>query len=72
MATVGLKVHAMAKARWNDEKPKADDRLYPHPEETNRLIEAAGKRRHYPFRDKVLVRLIYRHGLRVSEATGVR
>ncbi len=72
VATVALRVHAMSKARSNDEKPKVDDRLYLRPEGANRLIEAAGKRGRYPFRDKVLVRLIYRHGLRVSEATGLQ
>jgi integrase len=36
------------------------------------LIEAAGKRGRYPFRDRVLVRLVYRHGLRASEAVGMR
>jgi type 1 fimbriae regulatory protein FimB/type 1 fimbriae regulatory protein FimE len=37
-----------------------------------RLIEAAGKRGRYPFRDRVLLRLVYRHGLRASEAVGMR
>jgi integrase len=36
------------------------------------LIEAAGKRRRHPFRDRVLVRLVYRQGLRASEAVGLR
>ncbi len=59
-----------------DVKPKVPQtprkRLYLRPDEANRLIAAAGKRGRYPFRDKVLVRLIYRHGLRVSEATNLR
>ena len=33
---------------------------------------SAGSRGHYPFRDKVMLRAIYRHGLRASEATGLR
>ena len=62
----------MPKARSVPEKPKVADRRYLRPEEANRLIEAAGKRGRYPFRDKVLLRLIYRHGLRASEAVGLR
>src|SRR6266700_2787921 len=42
------------------------------PAEAHRLIDAAGERCRYPFRDKVLLRLVYRHGLRVSEATNMR
>jgi integrase len=53
-------------------KPKVQDRRYLRPEESRRLIEAAGKRGRYPFRDKVIVRLVYRHGLRASEAVGMR
>jgi type 1 fimbriae regulatory protein FimB/type 1 fimbriae regulatory protein FimE len=48
------------------------DRRYLRPDEARRLIDAAGKRGRYPFRDKVLVRLVYRHGLRASEAVGMR
>jgi site-specific recombinase XerD len=48
------------------------DRRYLRPDEAHRLIEAAGKRGRYPFRDMVLLRLVYRHGLRVSEATNMR
>jgi integrase len=43
-------------------------RLHLTPDEAQRLIAAAGKRGRYPERDKILVRLIYRHGLRASEA----
>jgi integrase len=53
-------------------KPKVTDRRYLRPTEARRLIEAAGKRGRYPFRDHVLVRLVYRHGLRASEAVGMR
>jgi site-specific recombinase XerD len=35
-------------------------------------LGSAGRRGRYPFRDKVLVRLIYRHGLRVAEAANLR
>jgi type 1 fimbriae regulatory protein FimB len=36
------------------------------------MITAAGKRGWYPERDRVLVRLVYRHGLRASEACNLR
>lgn len=53
-------------------KPKVQDRRYLRPDEARRLIEAAGRRGRYPFRDKVLVRIVYRHGLRASEVVGMR
>jgi Phage integrase family len=53
-------------------KPKVIDRRYLRPDEANRLVDAAGRRGRYPFRDKVLLRLVYRHGLRASEACGLR
>jgi integrase len=60
-------------ARSAEEKRKVDDqRLHLTPDEANRLITAAGKRGRYPERDRVLVRLIYRHGLRASEACDLR
>jgi integrase len=62
----------MRKTGSPGEKPKVADRRYLRPDEANRLVEAAGGRGRYPFRDKVLVRLIYRHGLRASEATSLR
>jgi type 1 fimbriae regulatory protein FimB/type 1 fimbriae regulatory protein FimE len=62
----------MAKAASAGKKPKVADRRYLRPDEARRLIEAAGKRGRYPFRDKVLVRLVFRHGLRASEAVGMR
>jgi type 1 fimbriae regulatory protein FimB/type 1 fimbriae regulatory protein FimE len=62
----------MPKAVSIGEKPKVSDRRYLRPDEANRLIEAAGRRGRYPSRDRVLLRTIYRHGLRASEATGLR
>jgi integrase len=56
-----------------EQKPKvAKGRLYLRPDEANKLIAAAGQRGRYPFRDRVLVRMTYRHGLRASEAVGMR
>jgi type 1 fimbriae regulatory protein FimB len=62
----------MPASRSKGEKPKVQDRRYLRPDEANRLIEAASKRGRYPFRDKVLLRLVYRHGLRASEAVNMR
>jgi integrase len=53
-------------------KPKVAARRHLRPPEANQLIKAAGQRRRHPFRDTVLVRLVYRHGLRASEAVGLR
>jgi type 1 fimbriae regulatory protein FimB/type 1 fimbriae regulatory protein FimE len=62
----------MAVSTSPGKKPKVSDRRYLRPDEANRLIDAAGQRGRYPFRDKVMLRTIYRHGLRASEATGLR
>ena len=57
----------------DNEKPKvAVRRRHLRPEEATKLIAAAGKRGRYPERDKLLLRLSYRHGLRASEAVGLR
>jgi integrase len=42
------------------------------PDEARRLIEAAGNVRRQRGRDKLLLNLMYRHGLRVSEAIDLR
>jgi integrase len=63
----------MGKSTSAEEKPKVDrKRLYLTPEEARRLIAAASKRGRYPQRDKIMLRMIYRHGLRVSEACDLR
>jgi type 1 fimbriae regulatory protein FimB/type 1 fimbriae regulatory protein FimE len=62
----------MPAKRSTGKKPNVQDRRYLRPDEANRLIVAAGKRGRYPFRDRVLVRLVYRHGLRASEAVNMR
>lgn len=57
----------------DDVKPKvAASRKYLRPDEANRLIEAAGQRGRHGFRDKALLRMTYRHGLRAFEAVGMR
>jgi type 1 fimbriae regulatory protein FimB len=52
------------------QKPKVS-RKHLRPDEAHKLIAAAGKRGRYPFRDKVLLRMVYRHGLRAGEAVGM-
>lgn len=47
-------------------------RDYLRPDEANALIETAGKVGRQPLRDQCLLRLIYRHGLRASEARDAR
>lgn len=43
-------------------------REYLTPAEVGRLIEAAGKRGRHPLRDRTLLLLMFRHGLRAGEA----
>jgi type 1 fimbriae regulatory protein FimB/type 1 fimbriae regulatory protein FimE len=64
----GLNVMATS----DDEKPKVvPGRRHLRPEEAAKLIAAAGKRGRYPDRHRLLVCLVYRHGLRASEAVGL-
>lgn len=49
-----------------------EERDYLRPDEVNDIIEAAGRIGRNGLRDQVLLRLIYRHGLRVGEAIAVR
>jgi type 1 fimbriae regulatory protein FimB/type 1 fimbriae regulatory protein FimE len=80
--TVALGKFDMAQSSTGQEKPKVQDRspfspgdgprLHLRPDEAQRLITAAGKRGRYPFRDRVMVRMVYRHGMRASEACGLR
>lgn len=62
----------MVSTTSENEKPKVSGRRHLRPEEASKLIAAAGKRGRYPDRDRLLVRLAYRHGLRASEAVGLR
>ena len=53
-------------------KPNVIGRKYLTTDEVRRLIDAAGKVGRRGERDKLLLTLIYRHGLRVSEAVDLR
>ena len=48
------------------------DREYLKPDEMETLLKAAKSRGRYPHRDYTLLLLMYRHGLRVSEAIALR
>jgi integrase len=47
-------------------------REYLNPAEMERLLDAAGSSGRYGTRDRTLLLLMYRHGLRVSEAIALR
>jgi type 1 fimbriae regulatory protein FimE len=55
-------------------RPNKDTRSreYLTPSEMDRLLDAAGTSGRHGARDRTLLLLMYRHGLRVSEATGLR
>jgi site-specific recombinase XerD len=53
-------------------RARVREREYLRPDEANRVIIAAGKRGRNGLRDSVLLRLMYRHGLRVAEARAVK
>jgi integrase len=61
-------MHTSASNGESPHVPRNREREYLRPDEANRVIVAAGKRGRNPLRDVVLVRLMYRHGLRSSEA----
>ena len=56
--------------RRNDSPDKSPhvERDYLRPDEANAVIDAAGRVGRQRLRDQVLLRLMYRHGLRASEA----
>jgi site-specific recombinase XerD len=56
-------------------KPRNKDlrsREYLRPDEVELLLKAAGKTGRHRQRDRALILLMYRHGLRVGEAAGLR
>lgn len=64
-----------SKQEWKLRRPKNEDvrsREYLRPDEVERLIEAAKSVGRYPGRDGLLLLMMYRHGLRVSEAIALR
>jgi type 1 fimbriae regulatory protein FimB len=61
----------MQRSETGGEKPNVR-RKYLSPDEARRLIEAAGNVGRQGERDKLLLTLMFRHGLRVSEAIDLR
>ena len=57
---------------FSGESPHVAERDYLTPQEANRVVEAAGKAGRQCLRDQVLLRLMYRHGLRAAEARHVK
>ena len=57
----------MRKTASTDKSPHVG-RDYLRPDEANAVIETAGRLGRQRLRDQVLLRLMYRHGLRASEA----
>jgi integrase len=64
-------MQAMRGAITRDEKPNVR-RKYLSPDEARRVIEAAGTIGRQPERDKLLLTMLFRHGLRLSEAIDLR
>jgi integrase len=61
---------AMRQPRSNEQSPHVRKHLLP--EECRRLVAAAGKRGRCQLRDKTLVSMTWRHGLRASEACNLQ
>jgi type 1 fimbriae regulatory protein FimB/type 1 fimbriae regulatory protein FimE len=57
---------------FSGERPHVAERDYLTPQEANRVVEAAAKAGRHCLRDQVLLRLMYRHGLRATEARHVK
>jgi integrase len=62
----------MREGESRGKKPHVVRRKYLSAEEARRVIDSAGKVGRNPERDKLLLTLMYRHGLRVSEAVDLR
>ena len=54
-------------ARKPTVEPIPTDQKHLTPDQAHAIINAAGRLGRYPERDKVMLRMLYRHGLRVSE-----
>ena len=61
----------MSEQTSKSEKPRVrqpqKSRLHLTPDEAHGLISTAGRRGRYPCRDRLLLQIIYRHGLRASK-----
>jgi integrase len=70
-ATEDQGLQAMRDGRVRDEMPNVR-RKYLSPDEARRVIEAAGKTGCQADRDRLLLTMMFRHGLRLSEAIDLR
>ena len=61
-----------AEGRSCGEKPNVSRRKYLSPDEARQVIDAAGRIGRQRERDQLLLTMMYRHGLRVSEAVDLR
>src|SRR5215469_1564630 len=61
-----------AEGRSCGEKPNLAKRKYLSPDETRRVIDVAGRVGRQRERDQLLLTMMFRHGLRVSEAVDLR
>src|SRR5690242_13136827 len=71
-STVALGIAPMSNTSSAKQNTHVGDRLHLTPDEANRMIECAGKRGRQRFRDKAMVRMAYRHGMRCSEVCNLR
>lgn len=62
----------MQASETRSENPHVQKRKYLNPDQARRLIKCAGKAGRQSARDKLLLTLMFRHGLRVSEAVDLR
>lgn len=71
LRTVAIDGHRLPPGRRSN-REHGREREYLTPEELDRLVSTARKRGRYGLRDALAITMAYRHGLRVSELTGLR
>ena len=71
LRTVAIDGHRLPPGRRSNREHGREPE-YLTPEELDRLVSTARKRGRYGLRDALAITMAYRHGLRVSELTGLR